>query len=386
MSTPNDRLKIAASILNFEARRDGNGHLKVYSLPAGDGGGKYEVAGINERFHPVEAAHLRDLVEDGRFDEAERYAQEYIASYTDTADRWTDHTAVESYLRDCVFNRGAGGAAKIYQIALGVKVDGGVGPITMGEAEKVEPASFLPHLREARERYEREWVGRDEGSIFWKGLVNRWNNALAFAQGFLGANGGGEGTLGGGGGALHAPHGSAPDEVAMAFAEREKLGSDCNWIFEVDYSINSRKPRLFVYSIKDATLYKYKCAHGVGGENFSPHDGVCREVSNVPNSKCSSLGVIRTAENYDSDVVGEAVRLHGLSPTNSKILDRGVVLHGGAYVSDNASNSDDSISGRSHGCIVVDDRYIDPQTGGELIEWLKGGSIGVAHYGGKFAI
>jgi hypothetical protein len=187
MSTTTDRLKIAASILNFEARRDNLGRLKVYNLPAGDGGGKYEVAGINERFHPVEAAHLRNLIENGDFNEAERYAGEYIASYTDAADRWTSHTSVESYLRDCVFNRGPGGAAKIYQIALGVKVDGGIGPISLGEAEKVDPVGFLPQLRDARERYEREWVGRDERSIFWKGLVNRWNNALTFAQGFLGA-------------------------------------------------------------------------------------------------------------------------------------------------------------------------------------------------------
>ena len=179
---------------------------------------------------------------------------------------------------------------------------------------------------------------------------------------------------------------TGPKEVAMAMAERNKLGSRCNWIFEVDYSINSRKPRLFVHSIKDGKLFKYKCAHGVGGKNFSPHDGKIRQVSNVPNSKCSSLGVIKTGEHYDSDVVGEAVRFHGLSPTNSKIFDRGIVLHGAAYVSDNPSNTDDSICGRSHGCVVVDDRYIDRETGGELIEWLRDGSIGVTHYAGKFTL
>ena len=169
-------------------------------------------------------------------------------------------------------------------------------------------------------------------------------------------------------------------------AERERRGSKCNWIFEVDYSINSRYPRFFVYSIRDDKLYQYKCAHGIGGANRKPHDGRTREVSNVPGSHCSSLGVIRTGEHYDSDVVGEAVRLYGLSPTNSKIRVRGVVLHGGNYVADNASNTNTSVPGRSQGCIVVDDRYIDRETGGELIEWLKDGSIGVAHYAGKFEI
>ena len=177
-----------------------------------------------------------------------------------------------------------------------------------------------------------------------------------------------------------------PMEVALALAERERLGSTCNWIFEVNYSINSRSPRFFVYSIKDKKLYKYKCAHGKGGANRTPHDGKTREVSNVPESHCSSLGVVRTGEHYDSDVVGEAVKLDGLSSTNSNIRKRGIVLHGGNYVFDNASNTDTSISGRSSGCIVVDDRYIDRETGGELIEWLKDGSIGVAHYAGKFQI
>jgi len=177
-----------------------------------------------------------------------------------------------------------------------------------------------------------------------------------------------------------------PKEVALASAERERLGSTCNWIFEVDYSINSRYPRFFVYDIKKKKLYKYKCAHGKGGANRTPHDGKTREVSNVPESQCSSLGVIRTGEHYVSDVVGEAVKLDGLSSTNSNIRKRGIVLHGGNYVSDNASNTDTSISGRSSGCIVVDDAYIDREKGGELIEWLKNGSIGVAHYGGKFQL
>ena len=179
---------------------------------------------------------------------------------------------------------------------------------------------------------------------------------------------------------------AGPREVAMALAERDRLGSTCNWVFEVDYSINSKHPRFFVYSIRDKKLYKYKCAHGIGRKNRDPHDGNIREVSNVPNSQCSSLGAVKTGEHYDSDVVGEAVRLHGLSPTNSKILERGVVIHGGPYVFDNEKNTDSSISGRSHGCIVVDDRYIDRETGGELIEWLKNGSIGVAHYDGKFKL
>lgn len=179
---------------------------------------------------------------------------------------------------------------------------------------------------------------------------------------------------------------TVPSELKRALAERARLGSRCKWIFEVDYSINSRNPRFFVYNIPRNELHKYKCAHGNGGKNRSPHDGKTREVSNVPGSHCSSLGVILTGEHYDSEKVGEAVRLNGLSPTNTNLRARGIVLHGGSYVSDNEENTDTSICGRSEGCIVVDDRYIDHETGGELIEWLKDGSVGVAHYAGKFTI
>ena len=65
MSTAEERLRMAKSIIDFEARRDAKGRLQVYKLPAGDGGGTYEVAGINDRYHPVEAAHLAQLVKAG---------------------------------------------------------------------------------------------------------------------------------------------------------------------------------------------------------------------------------------------------------------------------------------------------------------------------------
>ena len=176
------RKKMAESIVQFEGRRDEKGHLRVYILPAGDGGGRYEVAGINDRYHPREAAKLRALIDAGHYDEAEDYAAEVIAEYTDVVGKWTTVPAIESYLRDCAFNRGPGGAAKILQIALGVHVDGGVGPETLAalrEAEK-NPTKLLLALRAAREQYELRVAGRREK--FWRGLVNRWDNSLDFAR------------------------------------------------------------------------------------------------------------------------------------------------------------------------------------------------------------
>ena len=189
MSTPSQRLEIAKFIVDFEARRDDAGRIKVYKLPAGDGGGTYEVAGINDKYHPQEAAALRDLILQRRHEDAERQAAAYIATYTDSVLAWTSITAIEAFLRDCAFNRGAGGAAKIFQLALGVEPDGRVGKITMDAAEKQigdgSAKEFLGRLREMREYYERNFVGRDEKSKFWKGLVNRWNKAAKMASAYL---------------------------------------------------------------------------------------------------------------------------------------------------------------------------------------------------------
>jgi hypothetical protein len=74
------RIRMAARILNFEARRDSEGHIMVYNLPSADGGGSYEVAGINQRYHPEEAAKLREMIENCQYSEAEQYACAYYRS------------------------------------------------------------------------------------------------------------------------------------------------------------------------------------------------------------------------------------------------------------------------------------------------------------------
>lgn len=193
MSTrPPYQVKIGQWIVNAEARRDTKGRLKVYPLPKADGGGTFEVAGINDRYDGRMAGYLRNLINLGQQKLAEVEAAEYILSNTDIAQKWTVNQALECYLRDCVFNRGPGGAAKILQIALGhaipnLKVDGWIGAKTVAAMEQVKsPAELLTWLRQAREIYERHIappVG--ERAAFWKGLVRRWDNALVFAQTFL---------------------------------------------------------------------------------------------------------------------------------------------------------------------------------------------------------
>lgn len=180
--------RMASIILEFEARRDTDGDLAVYKLPSGDGGGTFEVAGINDRYHPREAHTLAWLIEHQLADVAERFAVLIILEYTQVVCTWNDNLPLgtEFYLRDCVFNRGPRGAAMILQRALGVRYDGVVGPITKAALETAagNPLELAHKLDGAREWYERAFAHRDESSKFWNGLVNRWSKARAAADEF----------------------------------------------------------------------------------------------------------------------------------------------------------------------------------------------------------
>lgn len=178
--TDDMRHRMARKIIDYEARRDAQGHLAVFRPVDGS----YEVAGLNSAHHPKEAAHLKGLVDTGRYAEADRYAEDFILAYTKAATGWVTDAGLEFMLRDCVYNRGPGGAAKILQMALGVHADGEIGQQTRAALAQQAPTMLLPKLRDAREKYERLVLKRDERDHRWKGLVNRWNNSLRDALAF----------------------------------------------------------------------------------------------------------------------------------------------------------------------------------------------------------
>ena len=138
MSTPEQRQEMAKAIVNFEARRDSNGRIAIYKLPPQDGGGKYEVAGINDRYHKQVVDRLVALIENGEHEKAEQGARDFIAEFTDGVAKWTTVPAVEFYVRDCAFNRGPKGSARILQRAVGVKDDGAVGDVTKAALKLAE--------------------------------------------------------------------------------------------------------------------------------------------------------------------------------------------------------------------------------------------------------
>ena len=173
-------------IVDCEARRDAQGRIKIYRLPKADGGGTFEIAGINDRYHPEAAKQLAKMIANNLHAAAETLAQDYILQYTDVVSSWHPSSAVQAYLRDTAFNRGPGGAAKILQRALGVKIDGSVGPITKAAAAQVSAAKLLLDLRKAREAYELQ-IAPPIGARakFWKGLQSRWDKSLKFTQSLL---------------------------------------------------------------------------------------------------------------------------------------------------------------------------------------------------------
>ncbi len=189
-ATTEDKRLWANWIIEKEARRDSRGNVMVYRLKQGrdgDGGGTYEVCGINDRYHPEPAKKLRRLIESGRPSEAEEYAKEYIRSYTSGVADWHPDSRVGFFLRDCAFNRGPTGAGTIYQIAIksaGFKigrVDGRVGDKTKAAGAKLAAEDLIFRLVNARQTYERR--KRSEKSSFWVGLSNRWVDCGQLALG-----------------------------------------------------------------------------------------------------------------------------------------------------------------------------------------------------------
>lgn len=191
------REQMGQEIVAFEGRFK-DGKLQVYDLPTGDGGGSFEIAGINEKYHPTKARRLKALIETGEHDTAQKEAGEYIVAYTSPVLKFfpspeyaDDNPHVEFLLRDTAFNRGNKGAATVLQLALGVQpVDGIVGPQTTEVFRRkldVDAEAVAQAITRARETYERNsypWKmsKRDEASKFWKGLANRWEKAHGAAM------------------------------------------------------------------------------------------------------------------------------------------------------------------------------------------------------------
>lgn len=178
--TTDPLLDAARKTVDFEARKDKAGNVAVYQLPSGDGGGTYEVAGINDRYHPGEATRLAALPPEQRADAAALYIRKYTAPVVDAMPQ-----QVKAFTQDMVFNRGPTGAVRYFQRGLNslgqnLEVDGRLGPKTLAAIQAVQPRELMRAASLAQLEDERRMAERNPArKKFMTGLENRIRNRLS---------------------------------------------------------------------------------------------------------------------------------------------------------------------------------------------------------------
>ncbi|MCX7641766.1 MAG: murein L,D-transpeptidase catalytic domain family protein [Elusimicrobiales bacterium] len=136
----------------------------------------------------------------------------------------------------------------------------------------------------------------------------------------------------------------------------------------LEFHKHSAKSRFYIINLnKMAVVAAYHVAHGSGSDR--DNDGYATYFSNQPNSKASSIGVYKTGEIY-SGKYGRSLRLHGLSPTNSNVYRRAIVIHPSPYVKEANVKP-----GRSWGCMAF-----DYKVSGDVINMLRNGGFIYAKY------
>jgi L,D-transpeptidase catalytic domain len=161
--------------------------------------------------------------------------------------------------------------------------------------------------------------------------------------------------------------------VARAIAHVLRQPSDHPRAAVLDFSAPSGMPRFHLVERASGRVFQtFRVAHGQGSEG-SRRDGRAEVFSNVPDTNASSLGLYRTAETYMSEVYpGLAMRMDGLSPTNSNARSRFIVIHAARYMEPESwKGKKGGRPGLSDGCFVFSkadrDVVISSLHGGALI-------------------
>lgn len=175
-----DLYDAALRTVDFEARKDKQGNVDVYKLPAGDMGGSYEVAGINDKYHPEAFKRISALPAPERRGAAAKYIVEYTSPIVSKLPQ-----AIQPFAQDMVFNRGPGGATRYLQqglknLGLNVRVDGALGPETIRALGQIQPSAIMQEASKAQLSDEYTKAYRNpERKQFIPGLENRIRNRLA---------------------------------------------------------------------------------------------------------------------------------------------------------------------------------------------------------------
>ena len=171
---------------------------------------------------------------------------------------------------------------------------------------------------------------------------------------------------------------SVVDEAvrAMKCAQSRGVGVHARRLAIIDYTISSRKPRLWVVDLEaQKLLFKEHVAHG----QKSGYD-IPTEFSDRSGSHQTSLGLFYTDATYHGGN-GYSLRMHGLSKGfNQSAMRRLIVMHGAPYVNPNAAVTMGRL-GRSWGCPAVRVEIARP-----MIDSLKNGNFIYSHGPGTEAL
>lgn len=140
-----------------------------------------------------------------------------------------------------------------------------------------------------------------------------------------------------------------------------------NYVTFVNFNLPSSEDRMFIINTETGQTEIFLVAHGKNsGDLFA------EKFSNEENSKMSSLGYYLIEEKYRGEH-GSSLKLSGLSSTNSKARQRGIVMHTADYVSDKWVAEQGRI-GRSWGCFALNkDEFLK-----NAIDKIQDGSLMIA--------
>ncbi|HET7083279.1 MAG TPA: murein L,D-transpeptidase catalytic domain family protein [Rhizomicrobium sp.] len=134
---------------------------------------------------------------------------------------------------------------------------------------------------------------------------------------------------------------------AMAALDRHQI-SHRDVVGVADFSAPSRSPRLHLVDTVSGRISSHLVAHGRGSD--PRHTGWLERFSNGFGSNATSSGAYSTGDFYNG-AHGRSLRLNGLDASNSNALERGIVVHGAWYVSQEMASR--GALGRSEGCLAL---------------------------------
>lgn len=133
-----------------------------------------------------------------------------------------------------------------------------------------------------------------------------------------------------------------------------------------DFAMPSSLPRFHFANLEKGEVRSFLVAHGRGSD--PEHDGFLKTFSNEVGSLATSRGAYVTYEWYKGKY-GTSIRLGGLSPENTNVLDRAIVLHPAWYANPDMLDKWGKL-GRSDGCFAMGEQDFN-----EALWHLSGGRL-----------